>query len=168
MDRMKKAPPIAAGLLLILAAAAPAGAQTARSVRPLGVYLDIAYVNLSEPPRWMALGPELEWRIGRTVSFNPEVLMWVPDTFRGTIEIVPGLTANLRFNRLFVGGGFVGGVDAWTLDGSGWLIPKLQMGYLMGPAKLALTVFVPGGPRSVAVGLTIGTRIGRPGFREPD
>jgi hypothetical protein len=42
------------------------------------------------------------------------------------------------------------------------------MGLLMGPAKIALTLHVPGAGNDVAFGLTIGTRIGRPGGREPD
>jgi hypothetical protein len=150
------------------AGAGPLQAQPRMNERPLGVYIDIAYINLSDPPRWMAIGPELEWRINRMLTVNPEVSLWFPDTFRGTIEVIPGLTANIRFNRFFLGGGFVGGVNAWTANEAGWLVPKLQMGLLMGPAKLALTIHIPGGRNDVAVGLTFGTRIGRPGGREPD
>jgi hypothetical protein len=157
-----------AGLVLGLLAAGPVLAQPSRTQSPLGLYIDIAYINLGTPPRWMALGPELEWRAGRLITFNPEVALWFPDTFRGAIQIVPGVTVNLRFNRIFFGGGVVGRVPAWSGETDSWIVPKFQMGLLMGPAKIALTLHVPGAGNDVAFGLTIGTRIGRPGGREPD
>ncbi len=168
MNRTKLLPMMTAGLVLGLAAAGLVQAQPTRTQAPLGVYIDIAYINLSDPPRWMSIGPELEWRAGRMVTVNPEVSLWFPDTFRGPIEVVPGLTVNLRLNRVFLGAGLVGGINAWTTDEGGWLVPKFQMGFLMGPAKLALTIHVPGGRNDVALGLTIGTKVGRPGGREPD
>jgi len=157
-----------AAAVLGLAAAHPVGAQSSRTQSPLGLYVNIAYVNLGTPPRWMAFGPELEWRAGRLVTFNPDISLWFPDTLRGTIRVVPGLTVNLRFNRVFFGGGVVGRVSEWGIDTDSWIVPKLQFGLLTGPAKIALTVHIPGGGNDVAFGFTIGTRIGRPGRREPD
>jgi hypothetical protein len=154
--------------ILGTAAAGPLQAQPSRNERPLGVYIDIAYINLASHPRWMALGPELEWRPARMFSLNPEVAFWFADTFRGSIRIIPGLTANLRLNRLFLGGGLVWRAPEWDPDANGRFVPKFQIGFLMGPARIALTMHVPGGIYDVALGLTIATRIGRPGGREPD
>lgn len=149
--------------ILGAAAAGPLRAQSPRDQRPLSVYIDIAYINLGTPPRWMALAPELEWRPARLLSLNPEVAIWFPDTFRGNVQLVPGATANLRLNRIFLGGGAVWRVPAWDPDANGRLVPKFQVGYLMGGAKIALTMHVPGGIYDVALGLSIGTRVGRPG-----
>lgn len=159
---------LATAIFLGAAAARPLPAQSPRDQRPIAVYIDIAYINLGSPPRWMALAPELEWRPARLLSVNPEVAIWFPDTFRGNVQIVPGATANLRLNRVFLGGGAVWRVPAWDPDANGRLVPKFQIGYLMGGAKIALTMHVPGGIYDVALGLTIATRIGRPGGREPD
>jgi hypothetical protein len=158
----------AAGLALGSFAAGPLLAQPSRTQSPLALYVDIAYINLGSPPRWMALGPELEWRVAGPVTVNPEVALWFPDNFRGGIQVVPGLTLNLRFDRVFFGGGLVGRVPAWSVETDSWIVPKLQMGILMGPAKLALTLYVPGAGNDLAFGFAIGTRIGRPGGREPD
>jgi hypothetical protein len=159
---------LAASIILGTAAAGPLQAQAQRNERPLGIYVDISYINLFSQPRWMALGAELEWRPARQFSLNPELGFWFADTFRGSIRIVPGLTANLRFNRLFLGGGLVWRAPEWDPDVNGRFVPKFQIGYLMGPARIALAMYVPGGIYDVALGLTIATRIGRPGGREPE
>jgi hypothetical protein len=148
--------------------ALPARAQSMSTDRPLGVYVDIGYINLSAPPRWIALGPELEWRPLRLITVNPEVALWIQDSFRSAIRFVPGLTVNFRINRIFIGGGVVGRISEWSVDTDSRFVPKLQVGYVTGPAKLALTVYVPGGANDIVLGLTIGTRIGRPGAREPE
>lgn len=168
MIRTRTVLTIAAGLVLAQAAAGPLQAQPPRDQRPIAVYIDIAYINLGSPPRWMALATELEWRPARPFSIDPEVAIWFPDTFRGNVQIVPGATANLRLNRVFLGGGAVWRVPAWDPDANGRLVPKLQIGYLMGGAKIALTLHLPGGIYDAAFGLSVGTRIGRPGGREPD
>jgi hypothetical protein len=154
---------LATAIVLGAAAAGPLQAQSPRDQRPLSVYIDIAYINLGTPPRWMALAPELEWRLARPLSINPEVALWFPDTFRGNVQIVPGATANFHLDRFFLGGGAVWRVPAWDPDANGRLVPKLQIGYLMGGAKIALTLHLPGGIYDAALGLSIGTRIGRPG-----
>ena len=159
---------IAATLVLGPAAARSARAQSQRTERPLGVYVDFGYVNLNAPPRWIALGPELEWRLGKLVSVNPDVSIWFQDSFRSAVRLVPGLTVNFRFNRVFVGGGVVRRISEWSLDTDGWFVPKLQAGYLTGPAKIALTFYIPGGSNDLVLGLTIGTRIGRAGPRDQE
>lgn len=151
-----------------MAAAGPLQAQSSRTERPLGVYIDVSYINLGSQPRWMALGPELEWRPVRQISLNPDLAFWFADTLRGSIRIIPGLTANLRLKRLFLGGGLVWRAREWDPDLNGRFVPKFQIGYQMGPARIALTMHVPGGIYDVALGLTIATRIGRPGGREPE
>jgi hypothetical protein len=159
---------IAAGLVLGLAAARPTWAQSQRAERPLGVYVDIGYVNLNAPPRWIALGPELEWRTGKLITINPDVSIWFQDSFRSAVRLVPGMTVNFRINRIFLGGGVMRRISDWSMDTNAWFVPKFQIGYLTGPAKLALTVYVPGGNNDIVFGLTIGTRIGPRGSREPE
>lgn len=158
-----------AGLIIFgTAAAGSLQAQPQMSHRPLGIYIDISYINLGSQPRWMAIGPELEWRPVGLLSINPDVSFWFADTFRGSIRIIPGLTANLRLKRLFLGGGLVWRAHEWAPDVNGRFVPKFQIGYQMGPARIALTMHVPGGIYDVALGLTLATRIGRPGGREPE
>jgi hypothetical protein len=163
---------ILAGLALGTAAAPAAWAQPERTQSPLAVYIDFGYVNLSQPPHWLALGPELEWRLAKPLTINPEVALWVQDSFRSVIRVVPGVTMNLRIKRFFVGGGLVYRVSEWSTDTESNIVPKLQAGLLMGPARLALTIHLPGAGsgagRDVVFGLSIATRIGRPGGREPD
>jgi hypothetical protein len=159
---------ITTGLVLGLAGVHPVWAQSSRTERPLGLYIDIGYINLNAPPHWIALGPELQWRMAKLVTINPDVAIWFQDSFRSAVRLVPGVTMNLRFNRIFLGGGVVWRVSEWALDTTSKIVPKLQVGLLTGPAKLALTVHLPGGNNDVIFGLTIGTRIGRPGSREPD
>jgi hypothetical protein len=159
---------VAAGLVAGLTVAATAWAQPERAQRPLSLYIDIGYINLSQPPHWLALGPELEWRAAGPLTVNPDVAVWIQDSFRSTVRVVPGVTANLRFNRVFVGGGVVYRVPEWAADTTGKIVPKLQAGLLMGPARFALTVHLPGGGSDIVWGMTIATRIGRPGGREPD
>lgn len=159
---------VAAGLILGPAGALSLSAQPERTQNPFAIYIDIGYINLSQPPHWLALGPELEWRVAKPLTINPDVAIWIQDSFRSTVRVVPGVTANFRFNRVFVGGGIVYRVPEWATDTTGKIVPKLQAGLLMGPARLALTVHLPGNDYDMVWGLTIATRIGRPGGREPD
>ena len=159
---------IMAGLVVGLAATPSIWAQPERTERPLGLYIDVGYINLNEPPHWLALGPELEWRLAKPLTINPDVALWIQDSFRSSLRVIPGITMNLRFNRVFVGGGLVYRVPEWAIDTNSKVVPKLQAGLLMGPARLALTVHLPGGDNDIIWGLTIATRIGRPGSREPD
>jgi hypothetical protein len=153
----------AAGLLLGLAGPRTAWAQPERTERPLGLFIDFGYINLSQPPHWLALGPELEWRLAKPLTINPDVAIWIQDSLRSEVRVVPGVTANLRFNRVFVGAGIVYRVAEWSVDTTSKIVPKIQAGVLMGPARLAVTVHLPGGDNDVILGLTISTRIGRPG-----
>jgi hypothetical protein len=159
---------VAAGLVYGLAGAPSARAQSEKTQRPLGLYLDFGYINLSQPPHWLALGPELEWRLAKPLTINPDVAIWIQDSLRSTVRVVPGVTANIRFNRVFAGAGVVYRVPEWATDTTAKIVPKLQAGLLMGPARLALTVHLPGGDNDIIWGMSIATRIGRPGGREPD
>ncbi|HSA94849.1 MAG TPA: hypothetical protein VLJ16_02275 [Acidobacteriota bacterium] len=159
---------ITAGLALGTAVGPAAWAQPGRTQKPLALYIGFGYINLSQPPHWLALGPELEWRLAKPLTINPEVALWIADSFRSTLRVVPGITMNLRFGRVFVGGGFVYRIPEWTVDTTSKIVPKLQAGILMGPARLALTVHLPGAAnagRDAVFGLSIATRIGRPGGR---
>lgn len=159
---------VAAGLAFGPAGAPAAWAQPERTERPLGLYIDFGYINLSQPPHWLALGPELEWRPAKILTINPDVAVWIQDSLRSSVRVVPGVTANLRFDRVFVGAGIVYRVSEWRMETTSRVVPRLQAGLLMGPARLALTVHLPGGDSDIIWGLSIATRIGRPGRREPD
>ena len=151
---------IAAGMLLGLAAARPAGAQPRDNGRLLGFYIDLGYVNLNGYPKWIALGPELELRLGRAVSFNTELSLWLRDSFGGSAHVVPGLTVNFRHRRFFFGGGVVRRISAWTENADGWLVPKFQLGYLSGPARLALSLYYLNRTNDIVLGLNFGFRFG--------
>lgn len=159
---------VAAGLVSGLGGAPTAWAQPEKTQRALGLYIDFGYINLSQPPHWLALGPELEWRVAKPLTVNPDLAIWIQDSARSTVRVVPGVTANLRLGRFFVGGGIVYRVPEWAADTSGKIVPKLQAGLLTGPARLAVTVHLPGGDSDIVWGLAIATRIGRRGGREPD
>lgn len=151
---------VAAGMLLGLAAARPAEAQSRENERPLGFYIDLGYVNLNSYPKWIALGPELELRAGKVVSFNPELSVWLQDSFGSSVHIVPGLTVNFRIKRFFLGGGAVRRISDWTEDAGGRLVPKFQLGYLSGPAKLALSLYYLNRTNDIVLGLNFGFRLG--------
>ena len=168
MTRNTTALMIAAGLALGLATAGPATAQPQRYQRPLAITIDLAYINLAAPPRWLAIGPGLEWRVNRVVMINPDLAFWFPDSLSGDIKVVPGLTVNLRYDRFFVGGGIVKRVGEWSADTDSLVVPKIQAGYLVGGAKIVLTLHIPGGGNDIAFGFTISTRIFSPGRRGPD
>jgi len=168
MTRNTTALMIAAGLALGLATAGPAAAQPQRYQRPLAITIDLAYINLAAPPRWLAIGPGLEWRVNRVVMINPDLAFWFPDSLSGDIKVVPGLTVNLRYDRFFVGGGIVKRVGEWSADTDSLVVPKIQAGYLVGGAKIVLTLHIPGGGNDIAFGFTISTRIFSPGRRGPD
>ncbi|OGD28696.1 MAG: hypothetical protein A2V57_08080 [Candidatus Aminicenantes bacterium RBG_19FT_COMBO_65_30] len=161
---------IAAVMLLASAAAPPAWAQYRENrldTRPLTLYIDLGYVNLNSQPKWMTLGPELEVRLGRLISVNPELSIWFNQSFRGNVNVVPGATVNLRLGRFLVGGGAVRKVSPWAEDASGWLVPKVQVGYLTGPSRLTLSLMYLNQTNHVVLGMTIGVGIGRRP-REPE
>ncbi len=153
---------VLAGIVLPAASARPGWTQPREETGQLRLYVDIGYVNLFDYPKWIALGPELELRLHRLVSVNPDVAVWIGESPRGTARVVPGATVNLRLRRFFVGVGAVGRISEWGESASGWLVPKLQAGYRSGPAKLALYLLYLNQTNEVVAGMTIGFAIGRP------
>jgi len=153
---------------IMAAAAGPALAQAGPDTRPVRFLVDIGYVNLFSQPKWVNLGPEVEIRLGKLFTFNPDVAVWLTQNFRGKVKIVPGATVNIRIKRFFVGAGAVRRIPDWPENPSdvgidrGWLLPKVQAGYLTGPARLTLSVLFVGAADDVAVGLTLGMALGRP------
>jgi hypothetical protein len=159
---------IAAGAVFMAAAARPASAQRQPDTRPVQLYVDIGYINLFSYPKWLNLGPELELRLGRVVTVNPDVSIWIGQSFGRKVRVVPGATVNLRLKRFFVGGGAVGRVPEWAgsetgtgARAGGWLVPKAQIGYLAGPARLTLSLLYLSGSKDVVAAATIGMGIGR-------
>jgi hypothetical protein len=152
---------IAASAVLLAAAARPALAQRRMDMSPVQLYADLGYIDLFSYPKWMTIGPELELRLGRMITVNPEVAVWFSQSFRGNAKLVPGATANLRFRRFFVGAGAVRRVSEWSTSASGWLVPKVQAGYLAGPARLTVSALYLNTTKEVIIGMTIGFGIGR-------
>jgi len=150
---------IAAGMLFGLAGARPAGAQSRESGRPLGVYINLGYVNLNSYPKWIALGPELELRAGRVVSFNPELSVWIRNSFGSSVHIVPGLTVNFRIKRFFLGGGVVRRISDWAEEAGGTVVPKFQAGYASGPVRLTVALLLLNRTDNFVLGLNFGFRI---------
>jgi hypothetical protein len=150
---------IAAGMFIGLAAARPAGAQSRKNERPLGVYINLGYVNLNSYPKWIALGPELELRAGRVVSFNPELSVWIRNSFGSSVHIVPGLTVNFRIKRFFLGGGVVRRISDWAEEAGGTVVPKFQAGYASGPVRLSVILLLLNRTDNFVLGLNFGFRI---------
>ena len=95
---------IAAAGLLAAAPALPARAQARLDTRPVTFLVDLGYVNLTDYPKWIALGAEVDLRLGRFLSVNPEASIWLRQSRGGTVQFVPGVTANVRLGRFFFGG----------------------------------------------------------------
>jgi len=157
-----------AAMIIVAASAAPGWAQYREERKPVRLYVDLGYVNLFNYPKWFNLGPEVEFRVGRFFSLNPEVSVWIGQSFGRKVKVVPGATANVRLGRFFIGGGVIHRISDWpenesfaTID-RGWLLPKAQVGYFAGSARLTLSVLFVGGANDIAAGLTIGMGIGRP------
>jgi hypothetical protein len=147
---------IAAGMLIALGSPVPAGAQFRRYDKPIGLYVDLGYMNLNSYPKWVTLGPEVELRLGRTLSINPELSFWFRDFFGDTVHIVPGLTVNLRLRWFFIGGGAVRRISDWAEEAGGSLVPKLQAGYAAGPVKLGLVLLLLNRTDEFVVGASLG------------
>ncbi len=145
---------------LLLAAGLPARAQPRLDTRPVAFFLDLGYVNLADYPKWILIGPELELRLGRHISVNPEASIWIRQSRGGAVQFVPGATANLRFGRFFFGGGAVRRVSDWSESAGGWLVPKFQAGLLTGPARLTLSAFYLSASNDVVLSLTVGIGLG--------
>lgn len=147
---------IAAGVLIALASPVPAEAQFRRDDKPIGFYVNLGYMNLNSYPKWVTLGPELELRLGRTLSINPELSFWFRDFFGDTVHIVPGGTVNLRLRRFFIGAGAIRRISDWAEEAGGSLVPKFQAGYAAGPAKLGVVLLLLSRSDDFIVGATIG------------
>lgn len=150
---------IAAGMLIALASPIPARAQSRRDNSPIGLYLSLGYMNLNSYPKWVTLGPELELRLGRTLSINPELSFWFRDFFGDTVHVVPGVTANIRLRSFFVGGGVVRRISDWAEEAGGSLVPKFQAGYAAGPVRLGLALLLLSQTNDFVVGLNFGFRL---------
>lgn len=145
-----------AATLVLLGAARPAEAQYRRADRPLGLYLNLGYMNINSRPRWVTIGPELELRLGRVLSFNPDISIWFRDTFGGTVHFVPGATVNLRFRYVFVGGGAVRRISDWSEQADGAFVPKVHAGLTSGPARLSAVLLFLGRTDTFVLGLNLG------------
>ncbi|MCX6569053.1 MAG: hypothetical protein NT147_08415 [Candidatus Aminicenantes bacterium] len=159
MTRKTKALLIASAMLIGLAAARPAEAQFREWNRPIGLYIDLGYMNLNSVPKWLTLGPELELRLGRNLSLNPEVSFWFRSSFGDTVSIVPGGTVNLRIRGFFVGGGVIKRISDWTEEAGGTVVPKFQAGYASGPVRLAVALLLLNRTDHFVIGLNFGFRI---------
>ena len=153
---------IAIATALLAAAARPALAQPRWETKPVQLFIDLGYINLFDFPKWIFLGPELEIRLGRGFSLNPEVSIWASQNLRGGVQVVPGATANVHIGRFIVGAGAVRRVPDWSESAGGWLVPKAQLSYLAGPSRLTLTCIYLNTTKDVAIGMTIGMGLGRP------
>lgn len=169
MNRHPKTLTVAAVVLLLGTAVLPLSAQRSPDRRPFQVFLNLGYVNLFDYPKWIDVGPELEVRLGRFFSINPDVTLWIGQSFGRKVRIVPGLTANIRIKRFTLGGGAVYRLSEWPENETlvavdrGWLMPKAQIGYAIGPTRLTFSLLFPGGTNDFAAGLTIGMGFGGPG-----
>lgn len=158
MKRTIKTLIAAAGLLFALML--PALAQPRPDTRPVAFSINLGYVNLTDYPKWILIGPELELRLGNHFTVNPEASIWIRQSRGGTVQVVPGGTANLRFGRFFFGGGAVRRVYDWSESAGGWLVPKFQAGLITGPTRLTLSAFYLNTSNDIVLNLTIGIGIG--------
>jgi len=150
---------ITAGMLLGLAAARPAEAQFRERNRPVGLYIDLGYMNLNSVPKWITLGPELELRLGKVISINPEVSFWFRSSFGDTVSIVPGGTINLRIRSFFIGSGVIRRISDWAEEAGGTVVPKFQAGYAAGPVRLSVILLLLNRTDNFVLGLNFGFRI---------
>ena len=150
---------IAAGMFIGLAAARPAEAQFRERYRPIGLYIDLGYMNLNSVPKWITLGPELELRLGKVLSINPEVSFWFRSSFGDTVHIVPGGTINLRLRSFFFGGGVIRRISDWAEEAGGSIVPKFQAGYASGPVRLTVALLLLNRTDNFVLGLNFGFRI---------
>lgn len=159
MNRNRSLIVMSATLALLLGASRPADAQYRRADSPVGLYLDIGYININSQPRWVAIGPELELRLGRVLSLNPELSIWFRDSFGGSLDLVPGATVNVRFKHAFVGGGAVRRISYWEEQADGTLVPKAHAGIAMGPARLSAALLFLTRSDTFVLGLNFGFQL---------
>jgi hypothetical protein len=166
---MKHTPTALLLLAAIALAAAPAWAQyRGPDQAPLRFYADIGYVNLFQYPKWLTLGPEVEVRLGRIASFNPEAMLWIRESRGARVTVIPGATLNLRLNRFTIGAGGVLKVRDWDEAAGGSIVPKAQIGYLAGPTRIGVQLLYLNTSKDVVVAFSFAMRIGGGPRREPD
>ena len=151
---------IAAGMFIGLAAARPAEAQFRERDRPVGLYIDLRYMHLNNVTKWWTLGPELELRLGKVISINPEVSFWFRNYFGDAVSIVPGGTVNLRIRSFFIGGGVIRRISDWAEETDGSGVPKFQAGYASGPVRLSVALLLLNRTDNFVLGLNFGFRLG--------
>jgi hypothetical protein len=145
-----------AAAVVLLCAARPAGAQYRRAGGPVGFTLNIGYMNINSQPRWVTVGPELELRLGRVLSLNPDVSIWFRDSFGGSVYLVPGATVNFRLKHFFFGGGAVRRISYWEDQVNGAFVPKVHAGLTTGPARLSAVLLFLGRTDTFVLGLNLG------------
>ena len=92
------------GILLAAAAPAPLQAQNWPDTRTIAFSVNLGYINLTDYPKWITLGPEVELRLGRHFSVNPEASIWMRQSRGGTVQIVPGRDGEPPFRTLLFRG----------------------------------------------------------------
>ncbi|OGD22629.1 MAG: hypothetical protein A2Y70_02990 [Candidatus Aminicenantes bacterium RBG_13_64_14] len=150
---------IAAGMFIGLAAVRPAKAQFRERYRPVELYIDLGYMNLNSYPKWFTIGPELELRLGKVISLNPEVSFWFRGFSGGSVHIVPGGTVNLRLRQFFIGGGVIRRISDWADRADGSVVPKFQAGFAAGPIRLSAALLLLNRTDNFVFGLNFGFRI---------
>ena len=155
--------------ILLAAGLTPAWAQyRGRDRAPLRFYADIGYVNLFAYPKWLSIGPEVELRLGRVFSLNPDAMLWIRESRGAHLSVIPGATFNIHIRRFVLGGGASFKVRDWDEAAGGTLVPKTQLGYEAGPTRLNLSFYYLSTSKEVAVAFSFGLRIGGGSRRGPD
>jgi hypothetical protein len=150
---------VAAASFVLLGAARPAEAQGRGGNKIFGFYLNLGYTGIGSFPRWLTFGPELELRLGRALSINPEVSVWFRDSFGGSVYLVPGATVNFRSRHFFIGGGAIRRISEWEGQADGTLVPKVQAGFAQGPARLSGFLLYLDGTEALVFGINFGFRL---------
>ena len=142
----------------LLALWVPLSAQTGN--RKIGFLINLGFMTKEGlSPQWMTLGPELALPVGARLSFNPEVTLWQSGFGFRSYYIVPGALVNLRVGRFTFGAGVVKRfwVSRYSEDDSSEnIVPKFQVGYLSGKARIALVAIPISRHDFVSFGLTLG------------
>lgn len=148
-----------AASFVLLGAARPAEAQGRGGNKFFGFYLNLGYTGIGSFPRWLTFGPELELRLGRVLSINPEVSVWFRDSFGGSVYLAPGATVNFRSRHFFIGGGAIRRISEWEGQADGTLVPKVQAGFAQGPARLSGFLLYLDGTEALVFGINFGFRL---------
>jgi hypothetical protein len=156
-------------MVLLAAAAAPAAAQGRGPGRaPVRFYADLGYVNLFDYPKWVTIGPEIELRLGGFLSLNPDVALWVRQSAGTRVAVVPGAMLNVHLGRWSVGGGGALKVSDWDTLAGGAIVPRFQVGYLAGPARIAAQLYYLDAAKEAVFSFTIALRLGGGPRRGPE